>query len=242
MICSSSENLFSDDADNDPTYSPNETSTSTLGTRLQVSRPNIASSSVSEDDRESEVRPRVGPSVSSRARPTGIAPRPNANVNRQVFSDSDSDLKLNANDSEWEDVTEQNPPTFEHDFNFHETPGPRHIPLNAKEPIDIFKLFFTDTLLNISVAETNRDADQTISGMAQISPRSRLRSWVAVSAVTTTEILAFIILIFNMGLNIKPTIKAYWSKTYSTIMPWFGKILTFFHMVDNAKQPKSTQL
>lgn len=239
---SSSNNLFGDDSDNDPTYNPDEPSTSGINNILSNIRPNTnIFNSDSESDFEVEVRPSPIQQVTS---VRNVVIRPSPNANRQVISDSDSNQDTN---SDWEDVglTDSNSRPNSH-FPFNETVGPKHIPSTAKDPIDFFKLFFTDQLLNMFVRETNRYAQQSMSNQ-NISRKSRLHAWVP---VTKDEMQTFIVVIFNMGLNIKPTIKSYWSKNDSQYIPWFGKmfprsrfenILTFFHMVDNSKLPKVTE-
>lgn len=256
----SSSSCFNDDTDIDPTFDPSLPSCSGIQ-RFVNSRANNSVGLVGLSDCDSDssnssrvrvqARPRPGQNrptnqTGRRPRPTnqrGGRPRPTAN--RQVISDSETQSDVNPDDSDWDDVSESSPPTFQHGFDFFERPGPKHIPPATKEPVDFFKLFFTDFLVNIFATETNRYARQFLGRPNNISPTSRLNSWVP---VTGSEILAFIVVIFNMGLNIKPTIKSYWSKNDSQYIPWFGKmftrnrfenILTFLHMIDNDKFPKA---
>lgn len=121
-------------------------------------------------------------------------------------------------------------------------------PLQLPSPIDFFNLFFTRALINIFVTETNRYATQTLVARGQnISPNSRLRSWVS---VTCSEMRAFIAVILNMGLIKKNTIASYWTVNKSQSTPWFRQMFTrnrfqillnFFHIVDNSLLPKPNQ-
>ncbi|XP_068085866.1 piggyBac transposable element-derived protein 4-like, partial [Anabrus simplex] len=103
-----------------------------------------------------------------------------------------------------------------------------------------FNLFFTFSLLNLIVTETNRYADQLLT-CNELSPNSRSRCW---RRTTIDEIRAFIAVVMNMGLIRKPTIVSYWNTVDHFITPWFGEmfsrnrfqlILKFFHLVDNSK-------
>ncbi|XP_067141226.1 piggyBac transposable element-derived protein 4-like [Centruroides vittatus] len=125
-------------------------------------------------------------------------------------------------------------------FSFLELAGPKHMPLPDSPPIAYFDLFFTMTLLNLIVTESNRYAQQVINGMGNNVPPA-LKNW---SRISVVEIKGFIACILNMGLIKKPTIESYWSTSSSQATPWFGKmfsrtrfyhLLRFFHLVDNSK-------
>lgn len=74
------------------------------------------------------------------------------------------------------------------------------------------------------VRQTNRYAEQTLADPTKIiSLGSSLQNWVQ---VTSKEIMAFMIVIFNMGLNVKPTLKSYWGKNDSQHVPWFGQMFS----------------
>jgi hypothetical protein len=47
-------------------------------------------------------------------------------------------------------------------------PGPKHAPPPSADPIDYFNLFFTQTLWNIFVLETNRYADFFSQGVTKL--------------------------------------------------------------------------
>lgn len=248
---SSIEELFDDDSDLDPTYDPIPTS-SRKGPI--VSRPRLFEhlSDLSDDSDEQEVRP-------SSKRPRLLQTQPNlSSRSRQVLSDSsdsESNSEINTTDNHnrpnsWEQIDDNTTHTFVHSFAFHETPGPKHCNLDPQtsKPVDYFNLFFTHTLLTLFTTETNRYATQTLNGRRDsLSPASRFRKWVP---VTVPEMKAFVIVILNMGLVLKPTIKSYWSTSSSQATTWFNKmfsrtrfesILSFFHLVDNSKLPKPNE-
>jgi hypothetical protein len=125
-------------------------------------------------------------------------------------------------------------------FNYAEIPGPKHAPPTNADPIDYFNLFFTQTLWNIFVPETNRYAEQFLAAHETLSPRSRVRQW---QAVTVIETKAFIAILLEMGVTKRLTIFSYWANNSRSI-PWCGKmmsrnrfqlLLKFFHLTDNSK-------
>ncbi|XP_023241866.1 piggyBac transposable element-derived protein 4-like [Centruroides sculpturatus] len=125
-------------------------------------------------------------------------------------------------------------------FTFLELAGPKHMPPPDSPPIVYFNLFFTMTLLNLIVTESNRYAQQVINGMGNNVPPA-LKNWTKISVL---EIKGFIACILNMGLIKKRAIAYYWSTSSSQATPWFGKmfsrtrfyhLLRFFHLVDNSK-------
>jgi hypothetical protein len=101
-------------------------------------------------------------------------------------------------------------------------------------------LFFTQTLWNLFVLETNRYAEQFLAAHETLSPRSRVKQW---RAVTVVEMKAFVAILLEMGITKRPTIFSYWANNSRSI-PWFGKmmsrnrfqlLLKFFHLTDNSK-------
>ncbi|KAK9751412.1 Transposase IS4 [Popillia japonica] len=75
-----------------------------------------------------------------------------------------------------------------------------------KEPLEIYRLFLTDELVEFIVVETNRFAKQCILSSSR---KSRLKSW---TDTNKEEILHFFSVVMVMGLNQLPTINSYWSK------------------------------
>lgn len=120
---------------------------------------------------------------------------------------------------------------------FLDTPGPRRAPPSNASPIDYFNLFFTPSLLESIVIETNRYASQFIQSH-DLSDNSRIKKW---TETNVQEIRAFIAVLLEMGITKKPTMYCYWRQN-SRVIPWFGKmfardrfllLLKFFHLVDN---------
>lgn len=68
------------------------------------------------------------------------------------------------------------------------------------QPLDYFKLFLTDILIDKITIETNRYAEKLRSQIT--APHSRLHSWVP---TTNQEMRQFIGLLLLMALNRKPT-------------------------------------
>ena len=109
-------------------------------------------------------------------------------------------------------------------------------------PIDYFTLFINQDLINYFVAETNRFAEQFLSG-DDVSRGSLAKSW---HPTDPHEMKQFLGLLFLTGIIRKPAINLYWSTDplYST--PLFGAIMSrnrfqlllkFLHFNDNAKMP-----
>ncbi|KAG8268458.1 hypothetical protein J6590_025775 [Homalodisca vitripennis] len=215
-----SADIFDDDSDNDPTHNPNDDPSSS-NRPFMPSRPVLDSLSDSNVEL-SQDRPRSQPTKRGRRQHiSSTRPRP---INRQVLSDSSENDLACSSDSEnnvrpidvtnqtaetWEKTDENDGMEFVHSFSFLETPGPRHCnldPMTAK-PISYFSLFFTNTLLQLFLTETNRYATQTLTSRGNnLFPHSKFRSWVPVSLI---EIKAFIAVLLNMVLIRKPTIKSY---------------------------------
>ncbi|PNF31176.1 hypothetical protein B7P43_G15164, partial [Cryptotermes secundus] len=102
-----------------------------------------------------------------------------------------------------------------------------------------FYLFFTTSLLNSIVIQTNNYARTFLQTQKNISPHSRVLKW---KNITVTELKGFIARLLNMGIKRQPTISSYWSTSPSQNVPWFRNmfprdhfqlILKFFHLVDN---------
>ena len=106
-------------------------------------------------------------------------------------------------------------------------------------PIDIYKLFITDDLLDMISSATNEYAQQVIADR-HVTRRSRLISW---KDTTPEEILKFFGIILYMGLVDKPEIALYWSKSMLYDDPFvpkqmsrerFEQLWSFIHFSDNS--------
>ena len=108
------------------------------------------------------------------------------------------------------------------------------------EPIDYFKLYFTDAVIDIIYKETNRYAQQYIAANGpNLRPKSIVHSWTPTDA---KEINAFLGLCILMGIISKPRISMYWSTdsfyhtpVFSQVMPRlrFQLLQRFLHFQDN---------
>lgn len=147
--------------------------------------------------------------------------------------------------SDWEEVEDGNDPGFPETFQFSEVSGPKHCPARNASPKSYFDIFFTNVLLHTFVVQTNKYATDFLRSQENnLSPKSRLKSWIN---VTLQEMKAFIAVILNMGIIRKPTIESYWSKSSSQSTPWFSNMLSrnrfeillkFFHIVDKDTLPR----
>ena len=80
---------------------------------------------------------------------------------------------------------------------------------NMVNPIDCYRHFITDEIIDLMVRETNRYAEQYLQAH-DISRRSKYREW---QATTHEEMLKFFGMIIEMGLVQMPPINHYWSSS-----------------------------
>ena len=108
-----------------------------------------------------------------------------------------------------------NIPPAPHEFTGH--PG---INVDSKgfDVLDYFQLFFTTSLLNKIVEETNRYATQFIEDHPNLPRYSLARYWIP---VTANEFNQFFGLILLMGINKLPHIQHYWSTDPAYDKPLF---------------------
>ena len=95
------------------------------------------------------------------------------------------------------------------------------IQINNMQPIDFFKLFLTDDLINMMVTETNRYADQEINKHRPLRRSSRLNLW---KPVDHQEMCQFLGILLNMGCVKLPTFEHYWSTNILYRFPMFSKL------------------
>ena len=121
------------------------------------------------------------------------------------------------------------------------------VPTDNFQPIDYYKLFLTDELLNGLVQNTNLYATQTIAEASQneggLSRSSRLKQW---TDTNTQEIQQWLGLTLLTGLVRKPTIAMYWTHSSIFSTPVFGAVMTrnryqlllrMLHFCDNTQMP-----
>jgi hypothetical protein len=80
---------------------------------------------------------------------------------------------------------------------------------NVVNPIDCYRHFITDEIIDLMVRETNRYAEQYLQAH-QVSRRSKYREW---KPATDEEMLKFFGIIIEMGLVQMPRLNHYWSSS-----------------------------
>ena len=102
------------------------------------------------------------------------------------------------------------------DIPFTATPGPSDTARNCFTPEDFFSLFFSDSVIDTLVLETNRYAEQSRSAKPSNMP------WDPVSA---SQMKAFLGLHIAMGVSDLPEIHDYWSVEPALQMPWYQSVM-----------------
>lgn len=230
--------IFDDDTDLDPNYDPEDDLQIPTLSRPILIQPQPSTSRISSESSDDEVS-----DPAPRPRPRG-RPRTVPNLSDSGSSDGNSD-----DGTGWTNVTEETDIPHIHNFTFAELSGPKHCPPRNSSPVSYFMLFFTHNLLDTFVRSTNKYAEKFITdNRPRLKEHSRSKLW---RPVTRLEILAFLTVIINMGLNPKPTIYMYWTRTSSQFTPWFTRmfnrnrfqaILQFFHVTDSTNLPKPGQI
>ena len=80
---------------------------------------------------------------------------------------------------------------------------------NIIDPIDCYRHFITDEIIDLVVRETNRYAEQYFQ-THETTSRSKFRQW---KATTDQEMLKFLGIIIQMGLVQMPKLSHYWSSS-----------------------------
>ena len=119
---------------------------------------------------------------------------------------------------------------------FDELPGPSRTATMIEDPLQAFKLFFDDTLLDLLVVETNQYHAQFFKDKPDAT-------WVDVGK---EEMMAFLGLVLAMGLVHLPELSDYRSTESISNIPWFSgemlrnrfqAILHFLHLSNNEATP-----
>jgi len=149
----------------------------------------------------------------------------------------------NNNQSKWNTVTGNN----QKNFNFTANSGPLVILDENIGPMNYFKLFFTDEIIELMVIETNRNAQQYLNTQ-RISSGSRFSFWQPINKNDMEKLMG---LLLWMGLVKMTSIADYWSRAerYKNgvapkTMSWnkFELILRFWHFEDNETSDKDDRL
>nr|XP_033323310.1 piggyBac transposable element-derived protein 4-like [Megalopta genalis] len=137
-------------------------------------------------------------------------------------------------DAEWHPIREQG--TAEEEYSEEEELLDEET--DCDDPVELYKLFFTDEILEMVVEETNRYAVQRISNIASGSRRHQ-QAW---KPVTKREMSTFIGILLIVGVVRLPEIRLYWSKKemYGNARikkamkrDRFMSILKYLHFTDN---------
>lgn len=145
------------------------------------------------------------------------------------------DTDISQEENPWQPVI---PRPFDFEFTDNET---INISGEIENPIDAYKLFLTDDVLDLIVRETNKYAKEKLQ---QQRKKRKNPEW---HDTDKNEILQFFSIVITMGLVPLPTISAYWSKDemfnnkfVSEIMPRdrFLSLLKFIHFADNSVKDK----
>ncbi|XP_041949787.1 piggyBac transposable element-derived protein 4-like [Alosa sapidissima] len=100
-------------------------------------------------------------------------------------------------------------------------PGPQRV-WDCSDPYLFFKAFFSDCVIDLMVAETNRYAEALAS--TELASHSRLRDY---KPTDRSEMEAFLAIQISMGLTRKPQIADYWSTQSSLgLTPNFARVMT----------------
>ena len=114
------------------------------------------------------------------------------------------------------------------------------------QPLDYYRLFLTDKLIDHFITETNLYADQIIAVSRPQKQFARLKDW---KKVDRTEFLKFLGLTLLTGIVNKPSIASFWSTMPLLYTPLFSQIMSrnryqallrFWHCNDNSKEPPRT--
>ncbi|CAG4967161.1 unnamed protein product [Parnassius apollo] len=110
----------------------------------------------------------------------------------------------NNNFDEWEDINDT-----KLDFDEFTDNCRPNIPDNTITPADFYSLFVTDEIIEQMVINTNNCAQDLISNLSNLKPKSRLRAW---TPTTPEEMKKFLGVLLAMGLVRIPRLNDYWSK------------------------------
>ena len=117
----------------------------------------------------------------------------------------------------------------------------------AIEPIDVYKLFVGDEVVELIVTETNRFFDKTMRATPS-SRHSKVKQWKPITSEDVNKLLGILIM---MGLNKQPTFDCYWAKSQiygcdlvqkTMSRNKFELILRFLHFADNSQSDGTDRL
>ena len=115
----------------------------------------------------------------------------------------------------------KNQPNVVEQSNFMGVPGLK-VNMDSKKPIDFFKLFVTDELINTIVLETSKYAEHEINKHRPLKRSSRLKDW---KAITADDMRNFLGIILHMGCVKLPSFEHYCSNNKLYGFPVFSKVM-----------------
>jgi len=134
------------------------------------------------------------------------------------------------------------------EFSYADTPGlAPSVNLNADSvSVEFLNLFFTQDIINLLVAETNRFAEQFLSS-SLLKRKARAHRWHATDEVGMTKFLGLLLL---MGVVKKPRVEDFRSTDPALATPAFNNmihdrcelLLTFWHFCNNDDQIEGDRL
>jgi hypothetical protein len=102
--------------------------------------------------------------------------------------------------------------------------GPQNEAKNVTEGVDVFKMFFTQEVIEIIIHKTNTYAEQCIKSRVNVLPLcSRMRDW---KHVTTDEIYVVLALFMLVGIVQKPTLRLNFSRNSILAIPVSGSVIS----------------
>uniref|UniRef100_A0A1A9Z230 DDE_Tnp_1_7 domain-containing protein n=1 Tax=Glossina pallidipes TaxID=7398 RepID=A0A1A9Z230_GLOPL len=169
-----------------------------------------------------------------------------------AFPESDAgenveDTTGSRGNGEWKDVSKMDNIQSPMDFDISPRIAGPQISNDIKEPLDFFRLYFTDALIDSIVKETNDYANSKLRKM----PFSKITIWNTWSDVNRKEFLAFIGVILNMGTMPVVNLQEYWCTKFTSKIPFFSDVFTrdrflqiflMLHLHKNAPEGRNTSL
>ena len=137
------------------------------------------------------------------------------------------------NSNQWKDE-----PNIVKQIEFIANPGLK-INMESKKPLDFFKLFVTEELINTMVVETNRYPTQEINKQRPLRRSLRFKDW---KPINSEDMRQFLGVHLHMRCVKMPSLEHYWSKNSLYRFPLFSRImlrnkfqliLRFWHFINN---------
>ncbi|XP_065672177.1 piggyBac transposable element-derived protein 4-like [Hydra vulgaris] len=144
-----------------------------------------------------------------------------------------SETNPSRNSNQWKDE-----PNIVKQIQFTTNPGLK-INMENKKPLNFFRLFVTEKLINTMVVETNRYETLEINKQRPLRRSSHFKDW---KLINSEDMRQFLGVLLHTRCVKMPTLEHYWSKNslyrvplFSRIMPRnkFQLMLRFWHFINN---------